>query len=70
MDAVQMMRRRAQDAGNLKSTPEQTVTTEGSDIEIASVSPEIANVPAYDPWIVFGSPVVAWPGWYPYPECG
>jgi hypothetical protein len=24
-------------------------------------------VPAYDPWTVYGSPVDAWPGWYPYP---
>ena len=24
-------------------------------------------VPAYDPWLVYGYPVVAWPGWYPYP---
>jgi uncharacterized membrane protein YgcG len=67
MDAVQVMRRRAQDAGNLQSTPQQTVKTEGSDIEIEPVSPEIIYVPAYDPWIVYGGPIVAWPGWYPYP---
>ena len=24
-------------------------------------------VPAYDPWLVYGDPIVAWPGWYPYP---
>ena len=30
MDAVQVMRQRAQDAGNLKTTPQQTVTTQGS----------------------------------------
>jgi hypothetical protein len=67
MDAIQVMRRRAQEAGHLNSTPQQTVTTEGSDIEIESVSPEIVYVPAYDPWIVYGGPIVAWPGWYPYP---
>jgi hypothetical protein len=67
MDAVQLMRRRAQGAGNLNSTSQQTVTTEGSDIEIEPVSPEIVYVPAYDPWIVYGVPIVAWPGWYPYP---
>jgi hypothetical protein len=65
MDAVQVMRRRAQDAGNLQSTPQQTVKTEGSDIEIEPVSPEIIYVPAYDPWIVYGGPIVAWPEWYP-----
>ena len=67
MDAVQEMRRRAQEAGNLNSTPEQTVSTEGSDIQIEPVSPEIVYVPAYDPWIVYGGPILAWPGWYPYP---
>jgi uncharacterized membrane protein YgcG len=67
MDAIQVMRRRAQEAGNLNSSPQQTVTTEGSDIEIQPVSPDIVYVPAYDPWVVYGGPIVAWPGWYPYP---
>jgi hypothetical protein len=67
MDAVQVMRRRAQEAGHLSTTSQQTVTTEGSDIEIDPVSPEIVYVPAYDPWVVYGSPIAAWPGWYPYP---
>ena len=47
MDAVQVMRRRAQEAGHLNSTLQQTVTREGSDIEIEPVSPEIVYVPAY-----------------------
>ena len=34
MDAIQVMRRRAQEAGNLSSTPQQTVTAEDSDIDI------------------------------------
>jgi uncharacterized membrane protein YgcG len=67
MDAVQVMRRRAQQAGHLDSTPQQTVVTDDSEIEIEPVSPEIIYVPAYDPWIVYGGPIVAWPGWYPYP---
>ncbi len=67
MDGIQVMRRRAQEAGNLNSTPQQTVTTEGSDIEIEPVSPDIVYVPAYDPWVIYGGPIVAWPGWYPYP---
>jgi hypothetical protein len=67
MDAIQVMRHRAQEAGNLNSTPQQKVTTEDSDIQIESVSPEIVYVPAYDPWIVYGGPIGAWPGWYPYP---
>ena len=67
MDAVQVMRRRAQQAGNLNSTSQQNITTEASVIQIVPVNPEIVYVPAYDPWIVYGTPLVAWPGWYPYP---
>jgi uncharacterized membrane protein YgcG len=67
MDAVQVMRRRAQDAGNLKSTQQQTVQTQESSIVIQPADPEIVYVPAYDPWVVYGGPLVAWPGWYPYP---
>jgi hypothetical protein len=66
-DAIQVMRQRAQDAGNLKTTPQQTVEKQGSTIVIQPASPEIVYVPAYDPWLVYGYPVVAWPGWYPYP---
>jgi len=67
MDAVQVMRRRAQDAGNLKTTPQQTVTTQDSNISVAPADPDEVYVPAYNPWLVYGGPVMAWPGWYPYP---
>ena len=67
MDAVQVMRQRAQAAGNLKTTPQQTVTTQGSTIVIQPANPDVVYVPAYDPWLVYGDPIVAWPGWYPYP---
>jgi hypothetical protein len=67
MNAVQVMRRKAQDAGNLKSTPQQTVTDQDSAIDIEPADPNVVYVPAYDPWVVYGYPVVAWPGWYPYP---
>ena len=50
MDAVQVMRQRAQEAGNLKSTPQQTVTTQGSNIVIEPAEPDVVYVPAYDPW--------------------
>ena len=67
MNAIQVMRRRAEEAGNLKSMPQQTVTTQDSTIVIQPANPEVVYVPAYDPWIVYGGPIVAWPGWYPYP---
>jgi hypothetical protein len=67
MDAMQVMRERAQQAGTLESTPQQTVTTQGSTIEIEPGSLDEVYVPAYDPWLVYGDPVVAWPEWYAYP---
>jgi hypothetical protein len=67
MDAVQVMRQRAQEAGNLKSTPQQTVSTQGSTVVIEPAQPDVVYVPAYDPWVIYGGPIVAWPGWYPYP---
>ena len=67
MDAIQVMRRRAEQAGNLNSTRQQTVETKGSTIVIQPAEPEVVYVPAYDPWVVYGDPILAWPGWYPYP---
>lgn len=67
MDAVQVMRQRAQQAGNLKTTPQQTVSTQGSDVVIQPADPQVVYVPAYNPWLVYGGPIGPWPGWYPYP---
>jgi hypothetical protein len=67
MDAVQVMRKKAEDAGNLKTTPQQKVVEQDSAIDIEPADPDVVYVPAYNPWLVYGYPVVAWPGWYPYP---
>jgi hypothetical protein len=67
MDAIQVMRQKAEQAGNLKSTPQQVVTTQGSSISVEPASPDVVYVPAYDPWIVYGSSIDPWPYWYPYP---
>jgi len=67
MDAIQVMRQRAEEAGNLRTTPQQTVTAQGSTIIIQPAAPDVVYIPAYDPWVVYGGPIVAWPGWYPYP---
>ena len=67
MDAVQLMRDRADQSGNLKDTEQQRVKKEGSTIVIEPANPEIVYVPAYDPWLIYGYPVPAWPGWYPVP---
>lgn len=67
MGAVQAMRGRAQQAGNLKSTPQQVVTDQDSTINIEPTNPDVVYVPAYDPWLIYGDPIPLWPGWYPYP---
>jgi hypothetical protein len=67
MNAIQVMRQKAQQTGNLKDTPQQTVQTQGSDIVIQPAQPDVVYVPAYDPWTVYGYPVAPWPFWYNYP---
>ena len=67
MDAVQVMRHKAQEAGALKKPQHEVVREDGPTIEIAPADPEVVYVPAYDPWLIYGYPIVAWPGWYPYP---
>src|SRR6185369_9777854 len=65
MDAVQRMRKKAQDAGNLKASKEQKVETQVVEnkqvIVIQQSSPEVVYVPSYNPTIVYGAPA------YPYP---
>jgi Protein of unknown function (DUF3300) len=67
MDAVQTLRKSAKKAGNLKTTAQENVTQQGQTIVIAPVNPQVVYVPEYNPWIVYGTPLVAWPGWYWYP---
>src|SRR5208283_3272368 len=67
MGAIQVMRQRAQQAGTLKTTPQQTVNTQGSTIIVEPANPEVVYVPAYDPWVVYGYPIDPWPYWYAYP---
>jgi hypothetical protein len=67
MNAVQVMRDRAQKAGNLQSTSQETVSQQGQTIVIEPANPEVVYVPEYDPWLVYGAPIGVWPGWYSYP---
>jgi hypothetical protein len=66
-DAVQAMREKARKAGHLNSNEQENVTTQGNTIVIQPANPEVVYVPAYDPWLVYGGPIVAYPGWYPVP---
>src|SRR5208337_85522 len=65
MDAVQRMRKKAQDAGNLKSSEQQKVETKVVEskqvIVVEQASPEVVYVPSYNPTVVYGAPVYAYP---------
>ena len=65
--AIQTMRQRAKQTGNLQTTPQEKVQTKGQSIEIEPATPDIVYVPQYDPWLVYGDPLAVFPGWYPYP---
>jgi hypothetical protein len=67
MKAVQGLRQRAQAAGTLKSTSQQSVTMEDDTIVIEPANPDLVYVPAYDPWLVYGVPVIAYPDWIAVP---
>jgi hypothetical protein len=62
MDAVQHMRQQAQQAGKLKSTPQENVVDSGGYVDIEPADPEVMYVPLYDPAWIWGPPL-----WYPYP---
>jgi hypothetical protein len=60
-DAVQALRAKALEAGQLKTTEQQKVTQEDKIIVIESSNPEVIYVPTYSPTVVYG------PSWgYPY----
>jgi uncharacterized membrane protein YgcG len=67
MSAVQVMRQRAYEAGNLKSNQQLAVTYQPNNIVIAPANPTVVYVPYYNPWGVYGAPVVAWGGYYAPP---
>jgi hypothetical protein len=62
MQAIQIMRQRAQAAGTLQSGPQETVSYDQGNIELAPPSPEMVYVPQYDPWTAYGDPVTPYPG--------
>jgi uncharacterized protein DUF3300 len=76
MEAVQRLRVKAKESGNLKSGKEQTVKTEAAPagapapqiIIIESKDPEVVYVPTYNPTVVYGAwPYPAYPPYYYYP---
>ena len=65
MDAVQRMRKKAKDAGNLKSSEQVKVETKIVEskqvIVVEQASPTVVYVPSYNPTVVYGAPVYAYP---------
>ncbi|MDH4094413.1 MAG: DUF3300 domain-containing protein [Betaproteobacteria bacterium] len=72
LDGVQRLRKKALDAGNLKTGKEQKVATEQEGtttiIKIEPTSTEVVYVPVYNPTLVYGPwPYPAYPPYYYYP---
>jgi hypothetical protein len=62
LEAVQIMRQRAQAAGNLQSTPQEQVSYDQGAIELSPPSPQMVYVPQYNPWTSYGEPVTPYQG--------
>jgi Protein of unknown function (DUF3300) len=62
LEAVQVMRQRAQAAGNLQSSPQEQVSYDQGAIELAPPTTQTVYVPQYDPWTSYGDPVQPYPG--------
>lgn len=73
MDAVQRMRKKAKDTGNLKSSEQQKVETKVVEnktvIVVEQANPQVVYVPTYNPTVVYGPPVYPYPPIY-YPPPG
>lgn len=73
MEAVQRMRKKAQEKGNLKSNEQQKVETKVVEnktvIVVEQANPQVVYVPTYNPVVVYGAPVYAYPPIY-YPPPG
>jgi uncharacterized membrane protein YgcG len=65
MQAIQTLRAKAKQAGNLQSNQQVQVSTEQSNIVIVPANPQVIYVPTYNPTVVYG----AWPypAYPPYP---
>jgi hypothetical protein len=71
MFAVQGLRQKAQQSGNLKSNEQQTVVTEKETIIIQPTNPQVVYVPTYQPTTVYGAwPYPAYPPYYLPPPPG
>ena len=65
MNTIQNLRKKAQEAGNLKDSPQQKVVVEKETIVIQPTNPEVVYVPSYNPAVVYGA--WWWPAFPPFP---
>jgi hypothetical protein len=62
MQTVQVLRERAQQAGNLENTPQEDVTDDQGYIGIEPTNPEEVYVPSYNPWNAYGDSIAPYSG--------
>ena len=62
MQTVQVLRQRSQNAGTLQNTPQEQMTYDQGNIELAPPDPQTVYVPQYNPWDAYGAPVQPYPG--------
>ncbi|HEV2135238.1 MAG TPA: DUF3300 domain-containing protein [Terracidiphilus sp.] len=62
MQTVQVLRQRAEDAGNLRSTPQEPLNYENGYIQLEPANDQTAYVPQYDPWTVYGNQISPYQG--------
>jgi hypothetical protein len=67
MNAVQAARVQAEQAGYLRSSPQQRVYDNGGLVTIVPVDPGVVYVPYYNPWRIYGGWVSPYAGFYVYP---
>ena len=69
MDAVQVLRQKAEQAGKLASTPQEQVSDDQGAIDIEPADPNVIYVPQYNPvWIWGPALYYPYPGWYWPPD--
>jgi len=62
LESVQVLRQRAEAAGTLQSTPQQSVSYNQGNVVVQPVDPQTVYVPSYDPWNVYGQQISPYPG--------
>ncbi|MFC5861878.1 DUF3300 domain-containing protein [Acidicapsa dinghuensis] len=62
MDTVQELRARAQQAGNLQNTPQESMNYDDGSIDLQPANPDVVYVPTYNPWTVYGASILPYPG--------